>query len=287
MPLERINLGTLPNDGTGDPLRVAFDKINNNFATISGLATSGNIGAIQLAANGGQLGSNVNFTFDSTQTPGILNLGANVVQIGSPANVVSALWLSSGNSLNVGNINFAANANNVGSFTINGTGNILSIPQVPNTPADIKVGNLIVTGNVVAGGTITGSGENGITGNLTVSGGINLTYLTINCIQTSTADNSPNQVIFQVPFSQFNTGKFEITSVSTTTPDTQSVTLIMTKNGSNNGTVFTAFGTLFQGNCLTTYNTGVIPGASAQATITISPLANIPMQHTISYQLDI
>ena len=61
----------------------------------------------------------------------------------------------------------------------------------------------------------------------------------------------------------------------------------MTKNGSNNGTVFTAFGTLFQGNCLTTYNTGVIPGASAQATITISPLANIPMQHTISYQLDI
>lgn len=26
-----INVGTLPNDGTGDPLRVAFEKINLNF----------------------------------------------------------------------------------------------------------------------------------------------------------------------------------------------------------------------------------------------------------------
>ena len=29
---EIINIGTSPNDGSGDPLRVAFDKINNNFA---------------------------------------------------------------------------------------------------------------------------------------------------------------------------------------------------------------------------------------------------------------
>ncbi len=29
-----INIGTLPNDGEGDPLRVAFGKINNNFANL-------------------------------------------------------------------------------------------------------------------------------------------------------------------------------------------------------------------------------------------------------------
>jgi hypothetical protein len=31
---EIINIGTLPNDGEGDPLRTAFQKINNNFAEI-------------------------------------------------------------------------------------------------------------------------------------------------------------------------------------------------------------------------------------------------------------
>lgn len=31
---EVINIGTLPNDGEGDPLRVAFGKINNNFANL-------------------------------------------------------------------------------------------------------------------------------------------------------------------------------------------------------------------------------------------------------------
>lgn len=46
---EIINIGALPNDGSGDPLRVAFQKINNNFAnlfytatTVTNFATSNN-----------------------------------------------------------------------------------------------------------------------------------------------------------------------------------------------------------------------------------------------------
>ena len=35
---EIINIGASPNDGSGDPLRVAFDKINNNFANLSSTA---------------------------------------------------------------------------------------------------------------------------------------------------------------------------------------------------------------------------------------------------------
>lgn len=34
MSQEIINIGTLPNDGEGDPLRVAFAKINNNFTQL-------------------------------------------------------------------------------------------------------------------------------------------------------------------------------------------------------------------------------------------------------------
>lgn len=35
-----INIGALPNDGTGDPLRVAFDKVNENFDKLFSTATS-------------------------------------------------------------------------------------------------------------------------------------------------------------------------------------------------------------------------------------------------------
>ena len=35
--IQNIGVGTIPNDGTGDPLRTAFIKVNNNFAYHSGL----------------------------------------------------------------------------------------------------------------------------------------------------------------------------------------------------------------------------------------------------------
>lgn len=40
MAQEIINIGTLPNDGEGDPLRVSFGKINNNFTTLFSTSTT-------------------------------------------------------------------------------------------------------------------------------------------------------------------------------------------------------------------------------------------------------
>ena len=64
---EIIQIGTAPNDGQGDPLRVAFGKINNNFANLSSTAvissntyTTGNTaGQViwEMAANAFTLGS--------------------------------------------------------------------------------------------------------------------------------------------------------------------------------------------------------------------------------------
>ena len=36
-----LNIGTVANDGTGDPLRDAFDKANDNFTELYGLGTGG------------------------------------------------------------------------------------------------------------------------------------------------------------------------------------------------------------------------------------------------------
>ena len=35
MAIQTINIGTIANDGTGDDLREAFVKVNNNFTELS------------------------------------------------------------------------------------------------------------------------------------------------------------------------------------------------------------------------------------------------------------
>lgn len=40
MAIQLVNIGAAPNDGEGDPLRTAFQKINNNFVYIQQTATS-------------------------------------------------------------------------------------------------------------------------------------------------------------------------------------------------------------------------------------------------------
>ncbi len=41
MTIELINLGTYPGDGTGDPIRTAFQKVNDNFSSFAPVAFSG------------------------------------------------------------------------------------------------------------------------------------------------------------------------------------------------------------------------------------------------------
>lgn len=40
MAKQTINIGTVPNDGTGDPIRTAFVKVNENFTEVYGIAQS-------------------------------------------------------------------------------------------------------------------------------------------------------------------------------------------------------------------------------------------------------
>jgi len=58
MTKQTINLGSVPNDGTGDPLRTSFDKTNDNFDEIyttfgDGSTLSGTIGTATYATNAG------------------------------------------------------------------------------------------------------------------------------------------------------------------------------------------------------------------------------------------
>ena len=70
---ETINIGALPNDGEGDPLRTAFQKINNNFTQIfsTGFFTSN-------AYSTGNSANQVIFTSPvETFTQGIFQVNSN------------------------------------------------------------------------------------------------------------------------------------------------------------------------------------------------------------------
>ena len=65
MARQIINIGSSANDGTGDPLRTAFDKINDNFQEVYGAGAAGT--NIDISTN----------TIASTNTNGNITLDPN------------------------------------------------------------------------------------------------------------------------------------------------------------------------------------------------------------------
>jgi hypothetical protein len=106
MTIEIIDIGSTANDGSGDPLRVAFNKINNNFAQIAngiigGGSPAGPNGAIQFNDMITGTGANVSI--------GILSgkLNANAITIvnggtGYDPNNPPEITISRGNTDNTG-----------------------------------------------------------------------------------------------------------------------------------------------------------------------------------------
>ena len=51
MAQQTINIGSAANDGTGDPLRTAFDKVNDNFTEIYGVTAAGTGNNVAISGN--------------------------------------------------------------------------------------------------------------------------------------------------------------------------------------------------------------------------------------------
>ena len=128
MARQTINIGTNANDGTGDPLRTAFDKINDNFLELYGAdsdATTFNnptlVGALMTAdfdLNGNKIisSSNGNITLDPQGT-GTIELTANT-NITGTATVSSTLNVSGLSTL--ASLKLASGAT-AAEFSIDGT----------------------------------------------------------------------------------------------------------------------------------------------------------------------
>jgi hypothetical protein len=256
MNFETINVGTLPNDGSGDPLRVAYIKINNNFAIASNLTPSGSNGDLQfkLITTDGNIttesfSSSANLNY--SEADGNLYIGSNIIpqttgvmSIGDPVLQVGNIYLSQ-TGFNLGNINVTENAN-VLSF---------NVAIFPSFKSDIVVGGI----------------SYGNTNNTTIN-------------TTSFVTNTTSPIaIYAIPTSQFSAGKFELTSRENSSNNSQTVTIVASLNNDQNYISYAAHSTLFYGNAVTTYSMDVY---NDNVRVIVTPFVSSTITHNISYQIN-
>ena len=244
---EIINTGDLPNDGSGDPLRLAFDKINNNFANLFAItAVEGELIPVeelvddQISGNGfsgniniGLVANNVYYTLPDSATP------VQVAQFDTFAYVAN-LITPTGPYGAQEYINIGAQAND-------GEGD-------PLRTAFAKINNNFS----------------------------NLFFTTTSTSNTFTVGLDTNQVIYETSANTFSQAKFQIRSSDPGTDDMQDITITASITNNLAGVRFTGYGTLFEGNALCRYDMDVLDG---NVRLLINPIKNAVILHFIASEV--
>lgn len=111
----------------------------------------------------------------------------------------------------------------------------------------------------------------------------NLFQTFLNSTVAYTFGNTQGQVIFEVPISTFSQGQFYIKSIANGTPDSQSIQLFAQIDNSNTEIKFSAYGTSYFGNALTSFDMAV--GNNGNVQILVNPLVSDDMSHLINSQI--
>lgn len=110
----------------------------------------------------------------------------------------------------------------------------------------------------------------------------NLFSTTFNTVESITEGLTPNQVILSQPADTFMQGTFQIKSFNPLNNDMQNVVLSAALNNDATAVKFTGYATLFNGNTLCRYDMDI---SSENVRILINPLANVLINHYITYQV--
>ena len=184
MAQQTVSIGSTANDGTGDPLRTAFTKINANFSELYGASPFGQ----QISITGNQISAN------SSNADLVLS-GSGTGSVVASAIRISGTSISSDDSTQVQvNENLDVGGNITASGNITATGNIFANGNINlgNASGDqTKVVGVFEADNIqIDGTTITTNTTNGsvtITGNAT--GGVVVENLTFNDNTITSASN--------------------------------------------------------------------------------------------------
>jgi outer membrane lipoprotein SlyB len=162
--IETLNLGTYPNDGQGDDLRTAFEKVQNNFDEVRNKSVTN---ATNLGSGPGQVF--YTRTGNDLQFRSVTSLNSNLV-ITKTDDEIWLLVKDSINHVSEDSTPVLGGNLNLNTFLITGTGNI-------DIAGDILANNVsgalhgTVTGDVYGNvfGNVTGTVTGNVTGQLTGS----------------------------------------------------------------------------------------------------------------------
>jgi len=262
MSYEIINVGELPNDGTGDPVRVAFIKINNNFSlsqdTYDPRGVNGAIQFKQVVFDSNSntfsntFGASNNLSFNST---------SNSLQVEGKITPLTNGNLDLGTSNNrIGNIYVNSSGMQIGNIKISSTGNTLNFSVAgSNVAPALSLGNMIVESDIFYGNTKLSS-----------------------AIATTTTDGA-NLTILSIPLTQIKEGEFNIQSRRANSLGSQTATVKAHVNNTGTTATYVVYGTMFVGPALTNYNVGI---TSSNVELKVSPLVNDTIIHTINYSIN-
>jgi hypothetical protein len=196
-----INIGTSPNDGNGDPLRTAFQKTNQNFSVLFGIA------GVTGIANGT---SNISIPVANSNI---------IMSVGNVANVVTVLangmttlgnhsvsaFLNAGNVTSAGTITANGTIQSLGAVTavtVTASGNLvgsnLNVTNQMRASTLLLTGNVInaelnVTGNIVAA-ALTSTGTLTVAANTNVAGNVQGSFFIGNGSQLTGVTAAPANI---------------------------------------------------------------------------------------------
>ena len=186
MTFANVNIGANPADGTGDPLRTAFNTINQNFANIAaGAGFAVNAPVSSVAGRTGNIILTINDIVGannavSTAQLNLVNQNVAVLSGRVDVNTDNINTVNSNVqtlSANVGGFYTYANATFINNYSNTNVAAYLTTATI-TTSGNITAGNLIAThyGNVIGAtathtGNVTVNGVTALTGNLAVDGG--------------------------------------------------------------------------------------------------------------------
>jgi len=166
MAIQTINIGTIANDGTGDDLREAFVKVNNNFTELNARSTESttvaNLGSAGEGVFGQISGTELQFKKIVAGTAISLAADANAITINSTATGLPSVQIFADNN----NITLDSNGNSLtlaggGTTTTSLNGTTLTISSVTSlqTDTDPKLTATLnaQTNNITNVGNMTGN----------------------------------------------------------------------------------------------------------------------------------
>lgn len=302
MTQEVIDTGDLPNQGASDPLRQAFEKINNNFANLlaanavlldptqtstsnTNNESSGFSGTITINANNIYMGSQYNIVQETTVKPLGSVFNQEVINLGTAPND------GSGDPIRLAFEKINNNFNNL--FALGST--VTTVTQVPvvQEPIDPTAKMLTFTQPVgpynnqeyinVGATPNDGTGDplrvafEKINNNFS-----NLFYVGTVTSSNYSVGNLAGQVIFETPANAFTQASFQIRSSDTGTPDSQEITITAQISNDGANVKYTGYGTTFFGNALTRYSMDIFDG---NVRLMVDPIVNEVLLHFISAQI--